>query len=131
MSYFCLFINCVFLSRNQIVVLQVAENITSAQCMKCPLWHQPDHTKSLCIPCSNMCHCPSDYEDVNGTCVKDSFTIPDTPTIFTYNLHGRPYVSNYLRNWVRLTATKCKVFVIINQIHVYCYINTYEGYITR
>nr|CAH0112295.1 unnamed protein product [Daphnia galeata] len=91
-----------------IKVLQVAENITSAQCMKCPLWHQPDQTKSLCIPCSNMCHCPSDYEDVNGTCVKDSFTIPDTPTIFTYNLHGRPYVSNYLRDWVHGGGKYCE-----------------------
>ena len=63
----------------------------------------------MCIPCSNMCYCPSEYEDVNGTCVKDFFTIPDTPTIFTYNLHGRPYISNYLRDWVRLTAIKCKV----------------------
>ncbi|XP_046440894.1 meckelin-like [Daphnia pulex] len=91
-----------------IKVLQITGNITSARCLKCPLWHQPDDTKSSCVPCSNMCHCPSEYEDVNGTCVKDLFTIPETPTIFTYNLHGRPYISNYLRNWVRLTAIKCK-----------------------
>lgn len=107
--FYCVFYDGVEWLNYYFLVLQVIGNTTIARCLRCPLWHQPDASRLSCIPCSDKCHCPGDYEDVNGTCVKDYFSFPDTPSIFAHNLDGRTYTSNYLREWVRPAAAKCKV----------------------
>ena len=93
-----------------LLVLQVSSNnSTTVSCFTCPVWQQPDSGRAACIPCQDMCRCPSDYEDVNGTCVRTTDVVPDSSTLYTLNHQGRLYVSSFLRNWVRPIASKCKV----------------------
>lgn len=94
-----------------IAVLKKENNQTTFACLKCPTWYQPNHEQTACIPCDTKCHCPDDYEDVNGTCVRGYEAIPDTPSLYTITVNRRAYVSNYLRDSVRPVAIKCKVRV--------------------
>ena len=91
-------------------MLQVTgNNETTIRCLTCPVWHQPDVTKSTCIPCLTMCHCPIEYVDVKGTCVRKNDIIPDSPTLYTLNFQGKYYSSSYMKTWVQPVASKCKV----------------------
>ena len=79
--------------------------------MECPLWSQPDIGKSSCVTCSNLCHCPDGYEDVNGTCVKGNelINMADSPNIFTFSFQGKYFISSYYKQYVKMLTAKCKV----------------------
>ena len=100
-----------FIKKN--TVLQITGNETVVRCLTCPFWHQSDQAKSTCIPCFNACHCPFDYEDVQGSCVKKSDIISDSPTLYTLSFQGRYYSSSYMKQWVQPVASKCKVYVAV------------------